>query len=254
MSKFKFFNGLLFLIALFIVFPSDSYAQRRRGDAPLNNRREVSPDSLKSLLRARGTEGAFFELIKRRVDQQLRTLESTYFPLEFNPDSVSRILTLEIQDNSELVSSLIVDLALGRGFSIPVFTRPTLRFDGSLSSGVERELFELQWNTPNKAPLTNIKARRNDFDRDLEQILVNEVHSAGLAEGYFRERIFQRARLHMLSKFTLALSTNDDFAERLGGRLENYLLSNLKVILSRKNVSELVQLNSVIERYVDRVE
>jgi hypothetical protein len=48
-----------------------------------------------------------------------------------------------------------------------------------------------------------------------------------------------------------AIEPNDELSSTVGGVVESYLISNLQVVLGGKNISELTQMMSVVDKFFD---
>lgn len=233
---------LLFLTSL------DSIAQQRRPKPEP----EIAPDSLRMMLATKGKEATLHTIYVRHVLEQLNSIESEYIKLGYDGKRVSELVDSSIKVNPKEADAIIVDLSLGKRMEVKPITKPTGNFDGNLSPNAERMIFGLQWETRNKPFLKNLKEGKfPDLDRDMEQILINEANTNKLVEEYMRTAILDRVRQHMGRKFVFALDATDPLSPKIGESVETYLINNLRVVLGGKNISELTQMMSVVDKFFD---
>jgi hypothetical protein len=243
-----------FILALCIVFSFltsiDTVAQQRR-TAP-KPEPEIAPDTLRIMLSTKGKEATLHTIYMRHVLEQLNTIEKEYIKLEYDNNHVSELVDSSIKANPKEADAIIVDLSLGKRMEVKPITKPTGNFDGNLSPNAERMIFGLQWETKNKPFLKNLKEGKfPDFDRDMEQILINEANQNKLVEDYMRTAILERVRQHIGKKFVFALDANDPLSPKIAESVETYLVNNLRAVLARKNISELTQMMSVVDKFFD---
>ncbi|MCS6988246.1 MAG: hypothetical protein NZM06_01895 [Chloroherpetonaceae bacterium] len=242
-----FFALRISLLFCFLLDASNLDAQRRPKPEP-----EISPDSLRLLLSAKGKEATLHGLYYRHVIEQLNAIESEYVKLGYDQNRVSQVIDSVIKANPKEADAILVDLSLGKRMDVKPITKPTGKFDGYLSPNAERQILNLQWDTKNKPFLRNLKEGKfPDLDRDMEQILINEANQNKLVEEYMRSAILERVRQHIGKKLIFALDANDPLSAKIGDSVESYLLSNLRAVLAEKNVSELTQMMSVVDKFFD---
>ncbi len=235
-------------ISTFLLTISNMNAQQRRSKPEP----EIAPDSLRTMLATKGKEATLHAIYIRHINNQLNAVESEYIKLGYDGKRISEILDSVIKANPKDADAIIVDLSLGKRMEIKPITKPTGKFDGYLSPNVERMIFSLQWETKNKPFLKNLKEGKfPDFDSDMEQILINEANQNKLVEEYMQKMILERAQKHISGKFIFAIDANDSLAKKIGESIESYLLSSLRGILNGKNISELTQMTSVVDKFFD---
>ncbi len=235
-------------ISLFFLSSLDTVAQQRRSKPEP----EIAPDSLRIMLATKGKEATLHALYMRHVTNQLNTVESEYIKLGYDGKRVSELVDSTIKANPKEADAIIVDLSLGKRMEIKPITKPTGNFDGNLSPNAERMILGLQWETKNKPFLKNLKEGKfSDLDRDMEQILINEANTNKLVEEYMRSAILERVRQHINKKFTFAIDASDPLSPKIGESVETYLINNLRVVLGGKNISELTQMMSAVDKFFD---
>jgi hypothetical protein len=235
-------------ISLCFLTSLDTLAQQRRPKPEP----EIAPDSLRMMLATQGKEATLHAIYMRHVVEQLNAIESEYIKLGYDGKRVSELVDSSIKANPKEADAIIVDLSLGKRMEVKPITKPTGKFDGYLSPNAERMIFGLQWETKNKPFLQNLKEGKfPDLDRDMEQILINEANQNKLVEEYMRTAILDRVRQHIGRKFVFALDANDPLSPKVGESVETYLINNLRVVLSGKNISELTQMMSVVDKFFD---
>jgi uncharacterized protein YneF (UPF0154 family) len=246
----KHFLLLGFCISLFFLNSHDLSAQQRRS-AP-KSEPEIAPDTLRMMLSTKGKEATLHSIYLHHVLKQLGTIESEYIKLGYDGKRVSELIDSTLKANPKEADAIIVDLSLGKRMEVKPITKPTGNFDGNLSPNAERMIFGLQWDTKNKPFLKNLKEGKfPDFDRDMEQILINEANTNKAVEEYMRTAILDRVRQHMGRKFVFALDANDPLSPKVGESVESYLINNLRVVLAGKNISELTQMMSIVDKFFD---
>ncbi len=232
---------------LFIVATNLSAQQRRSKPEP-----EIPSDSLRKMLSAKGKEATLHAIYMRHVVEQLNAIENEYIKLGYDGKRVSELVDSSIKANPKEADAILVDLSLGKRMDVKPITKPTGNFDGYLSPNAERMIFGLQWDTKNKPFLKNLKEGKfPDLDRDMEQILINEANQNKLVEEYMRTAIVERVRQHIAKKFIFALDATDPLSPKVGESVESYLINNLRVVLAGKNISELTQMMSVVDKFFD---
>ncbi len=235
-------------ISLSVLTSLETEAQQRRSKPEP----EIAPDSLRMIIAAKGKEATLHAIYLRHVIEQLNAIESDYIKLGYDGKRVSELVDSSIKANPKEADAIIVDLSLGKRMEVKPITKPTGNFDGYLSPNAERMIFGLQWETKNKPFLKNLKEGKfPDFDRDMEQILINEANTNKLVEEYMRTAILDRVRQHMNRKFVFALDANDPLSPKVGEGVETYLINNLRMVLGGKNISELTQMMSVVDKFFD---
>ncbi len=235
-------------ISLSVLTSLDTAAQQRRSKPEP----EIASDSLRIMLATKGKEATLHAIYVRHVIEQLNAIESDYIKLGYDGKRVSELADSSIKANPKEADAIIVDLSLGKRMEVKPITKPTGKFDGYLSPNAERMIFGLQWETKNKPFLKNLKEGKfPDLDRDMEQILINEANQNKLVEEYMRTAILDRVRQHIGKKFVFALDANDPLSPKVGESVETYLINNLRVVLGGKNISELTQMMSVVDKFFD---
>lgn len=244
-----FFLFAVYLSLTFLTFNDLSAQQRRSAPKP---EPEIAPDTLRMMLSTKGKEATLHTIYMRHVTNQLNAIESDYIKLGYDGKRVSELVDSSIKANPKEADAIIVDLSLGKRMEVKPITKPTGNFDGYLSPNAERMIFGLQWETKNKPFLKNLKEGKfPDFDRDMEQILINEANTNKAVEEYMRTAILDRVRQHMGRKFVFALDANDPLSPKVGESVETYLINNLRTVLAGKNISELTQMMSVVDKFFD---
>lgn len=244
--KYRVFLTLCVFLSL-LTFVETSAQQRRSKPAP-----EIASDSLRTMLAAKGKAATLHAIYMRHVLEQLNAIESEYIKLGYDGKRVSELIDSTIKASSKDADAIIVDLSLGKRMDVKPITKPTSNFDGNLSPSAERMIFGLQWDTKNKPFLKNLKEGKfPDLNRDMEQILINEANTNKLVEEYMRGAVLERARRHIDKKFVFALDAADPLSPKVGASIETYLINNLRVVLSGKNISELTQMMGVVDKFFD---
>lgn len=237
-----------FLFFLLYIHSFETNAQQRRPKPEP----EIAPDSLRMMLATKGKEATLHTIYMRHVMNQLTAIENGYIKLGHDSKRISELVDSSIKVNPKEADAIIVDLSLGKRMEVKPITKPTANFDGYLSPNAERMIFGLQWDTKNKPFLKNLKEGKfPDFDRDMEQILINEANTNKLVEEYMRTAILDRVRQHIGRKFVFALDTTDPLGPKIGESVETYLINNLRVVLGGKNISELTQMMSMVDKFFD---
>ncbi len=235
-------------ISLSFLTAIDAVAQQRRSKPEP----EIAPDSLRMMLATKGKEATLHGIYTRHIFNQLNIIESEYIKLGYDSRRISELVDSVIKANSKEADAIIVDLSLGKRMEIKPITKPTGRFDGNLSPNAERMILNLQWDSRNKPFLKNLKEGKfPDLDRDMEQILINEANTNKLVEEYMRNAILERVRQHIGKKFIFALDDKDPLGPKIGESVETYLINNLRVVLGGKNISELTQMMTIVDRFFD---
>ncbi|MFQ3598303.1 MAG: hypothetical protein SNJ55_14415 [Chloroherpetonaceae bacterium] len=244
--KYRVFFALC--VSLSFLTLLDTAAQQRRPKPEP----EIAPDSLRTMLSTKGKEATLHTIYTRHVFNQLNAVESDYIKLGYDGKRVSELVDSAIKANPKEADAIIVDLSLGKRMEVKPITKPTGNFDGYLSPNAERMIFGLQWETRNKPFLKNLKEGKfPDLDRDMEQILINEANTNKLVEEYMRNAILERVRQHIGRKFVFALDAKDPLSPKIGESVESYLINNLRIVLGGKNISELTQMMSVVDKFFD---
>ncbi|MFQ3598541.1 MAG: hypothetical protein SNJ55_01400 [Chloroherpetonaceae bacterium] len=244
--KYRVFFALCVSLSFLTLF--DTAAQQRRPKPEP----EIAPDSLRTMLSTKGKEATLHMIYTRHIFNQLNAIESEYIKFGYDGKRVSELIDSAIKANPKEADAIIVDLSLGKRMEVKPITKPTGNFDGNLSPNAERMIFGLQWETKNKPFLKNLKEGKfPDLDRDMEQILINEANTNKLVEEYMRTAILDRARQHIVRKFVFALDATDPLSPKIGESVETYLINNLRVVLGGKNISELTQMMSVVDKFFD---
>ncbi|MFN3560558.1 MAG: hypothetical protein ACK4XM_01450, partial [Chloroherpetonaceae bacterium] len=226
-----------------------SAQQRRTAPKP---EPEIAPDTLRMMLATKGKEATLHSIYLRHVTNQLNAVESDYIKLGYDGKRVSELVDSTVKANPKEADATIVDLSLGKRMEVKPITKPTGNFEGYLSPNAERMIFGLQWETKNKPFLKNLKEGKfPDFDRDMEQILINEANTNKAVEEYMRTAILDRVRQHIGKKFVFLLDANDPLSPKIGESVESYLINNLRTVLAGKNISELTQMMSVVDKFFD---
>ncbi|WP_041468491.1 hypothetical protein [Chloroherpeton thalassium] len=237
---------VLLAIGLMVNSP-DIYAQAKK---PQTYKGEITNlDAFNSDIRTKGVEVTLFGIYLQRVKTQLADFEQNYAKLEYSPDSVQSIINEVIRSNKNEVQANAIDLSQGMAFNIKKFSQASGSFNGKLSPAVEKQVFDLQWTSKNKAPLKTLKAQTPDFGPELEQILVNEANTNALVEALLRNIIFDRVKIRISDGLVFTLSEKDALGVKLGKKLENYILANYKEVLAKKNIDELVSITEVVDKY-----
>jgi len=206
-------------------------------------------DAFNTDIRTKGVEVTLFGIYLQRVKTQLADFEQTYAKLEYSPDSVQTIINSVISENKNEVQANAIDLSQGMAFNIKKFSQASGSFNGKLSPAVEKQIFDLQWTSKNKAPLKALKAQTPDFGPELEQILVNEANTNALVEALLRTIIFDRVKIRISDGLIFTLSDKDALGVKLGKKLESYILTNFKQVLAKKNINQLVGITEVVDKY-----
>lgn len=247
--KRRVFSALRFSLSLCLLFVAANLNAQRR---PQKIEPEIAPDSLRLSLATKGKEATLHALYSRHVIEQLNAIEADYIKLGYDPKRVSDVIDSVIRANPKEADAIIVDLSLGKRMEVKPISKPTGKFDGFLSPNAERMIFNLQWDTKNKPFLKNLKEGKfPDLDRDMEQILINEANQNKLVEDYMRGAILERVKQHIGRKLIFAIDANDPLSAKIGDSVEAYLLANLRAVLAEKNVSELTQMISVVDKFFD---
>lgn len=245
MIRFRFIAALALLLLAAV---SDSLAQRK-AKAP---EPEINPDSLRTMLAAKGKEATLHSIYIRHVVEQLSTIEREYVKLGYDPLRVSELVDSAVKANDKLADAILVDLTLGKRMEVKPISKPTGNFDGLLSPNAERLIFGLQWDTKNKPYLKNLKEGKfPDLDRDMEQILINEANTNKLVEEFMRVAILERVKQHTGKKLIFAIESNDPLSQKIGETVESYLIANLQIVLGGKNIAELTQMMSIVDKFFD---
>lgn len=217
---------------------------------PITYKGEITNlDAFNADIRTKGAEATLFGIYLQRVKTQIIEFEKNYAKLEYSPDSVQSIINGVIVSNKNEVMANAIDLSQGMAFNIKQFSAASGTFDGRLSPSVEKQIFDLQWTSKNKAPLKNLKSQKPDFGIDLEQILVNEANANGLVEALLRNIIYDRVKARLSSGMIFTLSPKDSLGNKIGQKLEQYFLSNYQKVLSSKKIDQLVQTAAIVDKY-----
>jgi hypothetical protein len=226
---------LLLFVTLFIIgFPANSFAQTSP-PPKLRVGYEINLDTLKQQLSKNGLETTVYSIYAAPTARQIQSIENGYIKLDYAPQRVEAILDSVVRANSKDAATVIVEFSLGKRLKVKSISKPSTKFEGNLSPSAEKSIFGLQWNTKNRQPLTNLKQNKFfDFDAEMEQILLNEANGDKLVEEYMR-----------------SIDEQDKLSPKLGMAIEDYLLENLKEVLTKKNLTDLTRIMSVVDMYLD---
>jgi hypothetical protein len=226
---------------------TSSLAQSKK---PVTYKGEITNlDAFNTDIRTKGAEATLFGIYLQRVKTQIIEFEKSYAKLEYSPDSVQSIINSVIKANKNEVMANAIDLSQGMAFNIKQFSSASGTFEGKLSPSVEKQVFDLQWTSKNKAPLKNLKTQQPDFGNDLEQILVNEANANGLVEALLRNIVYDRVKARLSNGMIFTLSPKDSLGNKIGQKLEQYFLSNYQKVLSDKKIDQLVLTAAIVDKY-----
>lgn len=250
----KAFSSSLVLVVLGLMLIAPANAQTRKAatksEAKPSFKGEIADiDAFNADIRSKGAKPTLFGIYLQRIKTQIGEFEKGFVPLEYSSDSLQTIMNNIMQDNPNEVMANAIDLSQGMSFRYKKFATPKNKFNGKLSDTLEKAIFNAKWTSPNKGPLTLLKAQQPDFGPELEQILVNEANKEGLVETQLRNSIYSSVKKRLSGGLAYTLSDKDMLGAKIGMKLESYLLSNYQQALARKKIDELMNLVDVVAKY-----